>query len=628
MPGQPFVHDLVVTLAAPVQAWSRDDGTMTGTGVSGVFVGDTRVLRQVDLSISDAAGAVALSPLTHDVRGGATASFTAMVRIATDIADPLVALTRTRTASPARVTEELTVTSALEEPLDLELTLAFIPDATPMNVIKAGHEDNRPFTRDALSWTWADGASASLDLPGADVTDGDTVVARWSLHVAPGASESVRWAIDLTDPTVPFVPYTGTPLAVPALEGADPELTRLVRRSVADLNALRLAERHDPGVGFVAAGAPWFLTLFGRDSLLSARLFLPADPQLAVDTLRVLAGRQGRAVNVDRAEAPGKILHEVRGGDLDLLDGTVLPPEYYGTIDATPLWICLLGQAWKAGVPDATIAPFMDALAAALDWLEHYSDPDSDGFLEYFDASGHGLANQGWKDSGDSVRFADGRIADGPIALVEVQGYAYQAARAASELLRHFGRDQAERDRATFWDGYADAMAARVRERFWVSDADGRYPALALDAHKRPVDGVASNMGHLLATGLLTPEEERLIVDRMLDLRMFSGYGIRTMSSDNSRYWPARYHVGSVWTHDTAMAIEGMPVRGYVDEARTLARGLLLAARGFGGALPELFGGQDAATTYPPAPYPASCHPQAWAAASAITVARALGALD
>ncbi len=276
---------------------------------------------------------------------------------------------------------------------------------------------------------------------------------------------------------------------------------------------------------------------------------------------------------------------------------------------------------------DATIAEFTDPLIAALGWLAEFSDPDGDGFLEYFDDSGHGLANQGWKDSGDSVRFADGTIADGPIALAEVQGYAYQAARTGAELLRHFGRSEAERAQAAGWDAYADAMAARFRERFWVSDEAGPYPALALDAAKRPVTGVASNMGHLLITGMLNAEEEALIVRRLTSPSMFSGYGVRTMSSDNGAYWPARYHVGSVWTHDTAMAIEGMLATGYPEDAARLAEGLLRAAEGFGYQLPELFGGQDAEELFPPAPYPASCRPQAWAAASAITVATALGAL-
>lgn len=264
----------------------------------------------------------------------------------------------------------------------------------------------------------------------------------------------------------------------------------------------------------------------------------------------------------------------------------------------------------RRGAPAAEILGLFDPLLAALGWLAGPADADGDGFLEYFDASGHGLANQGWTDSGDSVRFADGAIAEGPIALAEVQGYAYQAARTASELLGALGRTAEERASAGVWAAYADAMAARFRQRFWVRDADGPYPALALDARKVPVTGVASNMGHLLGTGMLTAEEERLVVARIMGPALFTGYGVRTMSSDNAAYWPARYHVGSVWTHDTALIIEGMLEHGFDREARLLAGGLLRASEGFGGQLPELFGGQPADELFPPAPYPAACPPR------------------
>lgn len=628
MTHQPFLHDLSVCLAAPVQVWSRRDGDLDGVGAAGAYVGDTRVLSRVRVTIADADGPVELAHLTTAERGGGAASYVAMVRVAADIADPLVSLTRTRTAGPDGLSEELTVASSLERTLALELVVSFEPDATPLNLIKAGRDRVRPTARTGTAWQCGPAVTASLTLPQAEIDDaGDTLVARWRLSVPADGARTVTWRLDARDDALPFVAFRGRPLAVPDLADASPALARLVRRSVADLNALRLAERATPDVGFVAAGAPWYLTLFGRDSLVAARLFLPAGWQLALDTLRTLAARQGRRFDVDGAEAPGKILHEVRRAPLDLLDGTILPAEYYGTIDATPLWICLLGQAWRAGAPEAEIVALLDPLRAALDWLGGPADADGDGFLEYFDQSGHGLANQGWKDSGDSVRFADGTIAEGPIALAEVQGYAYQAARTASELLTALGRTAEERAQAARWGRFADELAARFRERFWVRDAAGPYPALALDAHKVPVTGVASNMGHLLGTGILSAEEERVVVARLLDPGLFSGYGVRTMSTANGAYWPARYHVGSVWTHDTALIIEGLLDRGFDEEARVLAEGLLRAAEGFGDQLPELFGGQSAAELFPPAPYPAACHPQAWAAASAITLARALGVL-
>ncbi|MBK8460584.1 MAG: hypothetical protein IPL43_10715 [Micropruina sp.] len=207
------------------------------------------------------------------------------------------------------------------------------------------------------------------------------------------------------------------------------------------------------------------------------------------------------------------------------------------------------------------------------------------------------------------------------------QGYAHRAALTGAELLERFGRTDEERGRAAGWRAYAAALAVRFREQFWRSDELGPYPAIALDGAKAAVSGVASNMGHLLGTRLLNAAEERIVVDRLLHPTMFSGYGVRTMADTNAAYWPLRYHVGSVWTHDNAVIIEGMLASGFNAEARVLAQALLRVGEGFGYRLPELFSGQSADEVYPPAPYPASCRPQAWAAASAITVAKALGAL-
>ena len=264
----------------------------------------------------------------------------------------------------------------------------------------------------------------------------------------------------------------------------------------------------------------------------------------------------------------------------------------------------------------------LDNLEAALTWLGEYGDSDGDGFLEYLDTTGHGLANQGWKDSGDSIRWHDGTIAEGPIALCEVQAYAYEAALNGAALLDAFGRPGGEK-----WRSWAAAMKERFRAAFWCEDAQGRYPALALDAQKRPVDGVSSNIGHLLGTGILDADEQRVVVDRLLDPTMFSGYGIRTLSTTNGAYWPLRYHAGSVWSHDTGIVIDGMLRDGFTEEAAQVAEGLLAAAEGFDYRLPELFGGHPADEVWPPVPYPASCRPQAWAATSVVPVARALGAL-
>ena len=357
---------------------------------------------------------------------------------------------------------------------------------------------------------------------------------------------------------------------------------------------------------FLAAGAPWYFTLFGRDSIWAARLLLPFGWQLAAGTLRALAAFQGRRIDQETAEAPGKIPHELRR------EGSL----YYGTIDATPLWICLLHDAWRWGMPGSQVRSLLPALRAALDWMRHYGDSDGDGLLEYIDQSGHGLSNQGWKDSGDAIRFADGRIAKPPVALCEVQGYAYEAAMGGAELLAAFGSPDADG-----WRDWAAGLAGVFRESFWLADG---FPALALDADKQPVDSLTSNIGHLLGTGLLTRDEEALVAGRLSGQDMDSGFGLRTMSVRDGGYNPLSYHCGSVWSHDTAIVIRGLFRSGHPDVAAGLADGLLAAAAAFGWRLPELFSGDDRG----PVPYPAACRPQAWSAAAAGALAQALLGLE
>jgi glycogen debranching enzyme len=299
-----------------------------------------------------------------------------------------------------------------------------------------------------------------------------------------------------------------------------------------------------------------------------------------------------------------------------------LPPLYYGTIDATALWICLLHDAWRWGLPEEDVRSLLPALEAALGWLRDHADPDGDGFLEYLDESGTGLANQGWKDSVDSIRFADGSIAPGPVALCEVQAYAYEAAMGAADLLDHFGRKGALQ-----WREWAAAMQLRFREHFWVGEGRRRFPALALDGRKRRVDSLTSNIGHLLGTGILSDEESRLIAGLLTGEELSSGFGLRTMSRAEGGYSPLSYHCGSVWSHDTAIAIHGLIRSGLSDAAFGLVEGLLAASAGFGYRLPELYGGDARSGADRPLPYPAACRPQAWAAAAIGPIVQALTGL-
>ena len=672
---QPYLHDLVGVFHAPFQAWSQPCGQMTGDGAEGIYLGDTRVVSTLRCTAvgSEADGSpagVALTPLATEVRSAREIRFRDVVTVPDGPGEPLLVLHRIRTAGRDGIREELRLVSDDHLPHRVRLRLGLVTDGASMSQVKDPHllaraGDIRPAATvegraadgsgGAASWPiGADGGAARLELgAGASALAAEGPVVNWSidLEVAPHGTAQGSWELRLTDPSVPFVaPETtwatcptsaegvgtsgATPSAHPsaAAPPAHPSSTspevraaaHLLDRSLSDLDALRLQVPGEPAQQFLAAGAPWFFTLFGRDSLIAASLALPVDRDLALSTLRTLASRQGTRVDVTTAEQPGKILHEVRAAGMAMGE-THLPPVYYGTIDATPLWIELLHETRVAGLPDAELEELRPCLEAAATWLLEHADADGDGLLEYLDESGQGLANQGWKDSGDSIRFADGSLASGSIALAEVQSYAYAAALHAADLLE--GTTDASSELPSRLRTWAARLRERFQAQFWCEDELGPFIALALDGDKRPVDGVASNMGHLLGTGILDTEQERIVVDRLLHPSMFSGYGIRTLATTNRGYGPLRYHGGSVWTHDTGVILRGMLRSGFDTEARVLARGILRAADGFAQRLPELFSGASTDEVLVPVPYPASCRPQAWAAASAVPVAQALGAL-
>lgn len=647
---QPYLTNRSVVLSAPVQAWSALDGQVDGLApqrrAEGVYCGDSRILSQLLLS----------SP-THELEhvsshepGGASCRFQYVVRTPDLGVDPAVVLDRHREVDGNGLRERLVLSTASMREVEVTLQLFLQPDATGMPAIKSGQQDSPVVPEQAEDGThlfhWRDGSTTATLRTDAAVETGDgSWLLTWTLLLPARGRGEVGLELELVDEAAPFCGTTAPLLRPPHTDGTNPALDRLLQTSFADINGLRMAPRQDPARAFLAAGSPWYFTLFGRDSLISARNLVQHDVTTAVGTLRVLAELQGSTIDVDQAQQPGKILHEVRQEPLELSlthgpvqasDGTLeaqarqqmhLPPLYYGTVDATPLWIMLFDEADQAGMYAEEVRALLPHLRRALDWMRDFGDSDGDGFLEYRDESGHGLANQGWKDSGDSIRFRDGHLAAGSVALAEVQGYAHAAALGGARLLESYEGDT---EAATFWREWAAQLAARFRRHFWASDELGPYPVLALDGatdeqgNKIQVDGVASNMGHLLGTGILDETETEIVVERLMHPSMFSGYGIRTMSSTNGGYWPLGYHVGSVWAHDTAFILDGMLRTGHREQAARLARGLLQAAEGFGFRLPELFGGLGSDEVFPPQPYPASCRPQAWAATSSVLVARAL----
>ncbi|MFJ2607554.1 glycogen debranching N-terminal domain-containing protein [Streptomyces sp. NPDC087425] len=669
---QPFLHDAVVTLHAPSLVVSRADGRLDG-GADGFYHGDRRALSRLTV----VAEGVPLAPVGGGLRGADRAEFRSILRGLGEVTpDPAVALRHSRLTGAGRLEETFEVTNAGTRPVLFRLTVTAGTDLAPMERVKSGRVPQLAPGRGPLWPTPGEPGSAGLaaggepgsagvvgDGAGAGAGGGavggagasggggadlswaaDDFTVRLTTSPAPDAVEAVdtaegavvrlsydiglapgeAWSLTLIcaagyadGDLFPAPPADSLPWSVPELRSADRALDRLLEQSLADLDRLRLTDAAFSGGGrtdqFLAAGAPWFLTLFGRDALWAARMLLPLGTELAAGTLRTLARRQGAITDVSTEEQPGKILHEVRRASLN--DALFLPPVYYGTVDATPLWVTLLHDAWRWGLPAADVEELLPHAEAALAWMRDQAAASGDGFLKYVDQSGKGLSNQGWKDSSDSVRHRDGRLASAPIALCEVQAYAYEAAVGGAALLRAFGRPGADQ-----WEAWARELADRFRARFWVEDAHGRYPAIALDGEGRPVDAVTSGFGHLLGTGLLNHEESALLAARLAAPDLDSGHGLRTMSTEMAGFNPYGYHIGSVWPHDTAIAVRGLVRAGFPAAAASLSQGLLTASTSFAARLPELFAGHGTSETPDAAPYPASCRPQAWSAASVVAV--------
>lgn len=616
-PLQPLLHDQTVVLRAPAQVWSSPTGVIGDRPIQGLYVSDVRILSTLTAEYDG----VAAEPIATVTHGADAVSFIGLLRHLDDTsADPRLRVTQRREMRTDGLTERFTIESTLPHSISTSLVIRLAADLAAMDAVKSGLAPT-PLSMevDGDTATWADGSVfASAVAPRASVTvDGGGLVLRWDLVVPAKGSASAGFSVGATDASavVQAAPVE-VPWNVPAVSASDDRLPRWVDRALGDLDALRLTTVADPTNQFLAAGSPWFFTLFGRDSLWAARFMLPLGTRIAGDTLRVLAGLQGSASVAPTAEQPGKIMHELRRSTLSIpAEGVVLPPLYYGTVDATPLWICLLHDAWRWGLPDAEVRALLPHLERALEWMRDFGDADGDGLLEYVDETGHGLANQGWKDSGDSVQWRDGTLAVGPIALCEVQAYAFEAATHGADLLEHFGVGD-----PGAWRDWASRLKGRFDETFWISDAAGAYPAIALDAEKRAVDTVTSNLGHLLGTGLLDDDQSSLVARRLVSTELDSGYGLRTMSTDSAGYWPLSYHGGSVWTHDTAIAIAGLVRSGHQSEAGSLIGGLLAAAAGFDYRMPELHSGDPRSAFSVPVPYPAACRPQAWSAAAAISV--------
>lgn len=396
----------------------------------------------------------------------------------------------------------------------------------------------------------------------------------------------------------------------PKLASNDQILIKAYEQAVFDLGTLEIAL--NSGYPIPAAGLPWYLAIFGRDSVITSLQTMLLGPRLAEGTLRTLAAYQADDDNPFRDARPGKIAHEIRFGEL-AVSQKVPHARYYGTVDATPLWLILLGEYYQWTEDRKLVRELLPAAERALDWIDLYGDLDGDGLLEYLRRSERGLQNQGWKDSWDSMRFADGRYAEPPITLVEAQGYAYAAKQSMAGLYDMLNRpDDAQRLR-----NEAAALKQLVHDAFWMPE-EGFY-ALALDRNKQQVDSITSNPGHLLWSGVLDEPYAGQVVERLLSPEMYSGWGIRTMASTMRAYNPISYHNGSVWPHDNSIIMAGIRRYGYQHEAMTVVNNLIDVSQSFDlGRLPELFCGYDRARTPFPVNYPVACAPQAWASGAII----------
>ncbi len=392
----------------------------------------------------------------------------------------------------------------------------------------------------------------------------------------------------------------------PKLTTEDKDLERSYERSIRDLGALEIAL--NSGHPIPAAGLPWYLAIFGRDSIITSLQTLLLNQRHARGTLRTLAAYQATENNPFRDSEPGKIAHEIRFGELALSE-TLPHSRYYGSVDATPLWLILFGEYLQWTGDTVLRDDLMPVAERCLEWIDRYGDLDGDGLVEYSRRSEQGLQNQGWKDSWDSVRFADGRLAEGPIALVEPQGYVYAARLAMAAVYESVGRiDEARAQREK-----ANTLKKLVEDAFWMPNES--YFAMALDGHKNQVDGITSNPGHLLWCGLPHADKAAKVAERLMAPDLFSGWGIRTMSTAMIPFSPISYHNGSVWPHDNGLIIAGLHRYRHDDAARRVIDALIDATHWFPQhRLPELFCGYDRTQTPFPVDYPVACSPQAWAA--------------
>jgi glycogen debranching enzyme len=602
------------------------------SGPCGLFASDVRRLSRFVLTINGE------RPLL--LSSGKVEYFSAAFFLRNPLADlpqDSLSIARTRFVVDS-LQERIVIRNEATESLRFTVGIEFGADFADIFAVKArdftlGHPENAPPLPPLAAESWNGGSSVVLG------DDGDRTELAFSQQARHAGGRS-EWDVELAprerwDLVVDVVlgkradaaqaqfgrelqrvhdSLAAWRLRVPQLRSSSDTISSTFGQSVADLASLRMRAAGHLGT-LPAAGMPWFMTVFGRDTVITCLQTLLFGPELARTALRVLAELQARTDDAERDAEPGKIVHEVRHGKA----AAHWFDRYYGSVDATPLFLILISEVWR-WTDDIVFASELEEPArAALGWIDDSADRDGDGFVEFERRTARGLAVQTWKDSADSQRFRNAEIAEAPIAACEVQGYVYDAKLRIAELARDVWRDRALADRL---EREAVELKARFNEAFWVEER-GTY-ALALDREKRQVDSLTSNVGHLLWSGIVPDERVDAVVDALFARALWSGWGVRTMSADDAGFNPLSYHNGTVWPHDNSLIAWGLARHGRWDECHRIARRLFEAASHFGWQLPEVFAGLPRSETPFPIAYPTATRPQAWAAGAPVLLLQLL----
>ena len=629
---------LVTVLEETTFCISEASGDIAAGSAQGLFFRDTRFLSRLELRLDGEPP----EPVAVQPNEPFACTFLARRPPAASRADSTLLVIRRRYVGSG-MRDDITLRNLGREPAAAHVTVAMESDFADLFEVKEGrdtlHENDVEIKAQSSTLRLRCRRGGNVGVVTMTGTGDPTAVPgmlTWQVVVQPGASWTASLQImpslddqeavqrypegEVIERSAPARRLAEWRRRTPLLITADEDVNATFATSTEDLGSLRVfgrGEAEDEDHAVIAAGAPWFMTLFGRDSLITSWMLLPLDMSLALGTLRTLASLQGERDNPLTEEEPGRILHETRSGrdaSQALGGGSV----YYGTADATPLFVMLLGELARWGLAAEETDKLLPNADRALDWITSRGDRDGDGFVEYQRATDQGLINQGWKDSFDGITFDSGQIAEPPIALAEIQGYVY-----AAYLARvHLARERGDEETARHWAERAGALKRAFNRAFWLPDRG--YFALGLDGDKRPIDAMGSNMGHCLWTGIVDKDKAVSVAEHLVSRPMFTGFGIRTLATSAAAYNPMSYHNGSVWPHDNAICAAGLMRYGFVPQAQQVATGILEAADRFGGRLPELFCGFDRGDFASPVAYPTSCSPQAWAAAAPILLLRTL----